>query len=212
MISLKILGRELLQALLLASGLRGPLQLQMHHSCLMAIFSLCVCSLPSFCVSVSVSKFPLFTRMPVIGLGGLGIPFMRSPWWLSSKEPAWQCRRHRFDPWVRKMLWKGNSNLLQYSWLGKSHGQRSLAGYCPWSLKSWTSLKWLNSSDSTLNDFILPRLPLWRSYLQVRSHSQIPRVRTLVYNKRLGDKMQPITLGSSVWESEFRNYSSHRKN
>jgi len=22
------------------------------------------------------------------------------PWWVSGKEPACQCRRHRFDPWV----------------------------------------------------------------------------------------------------------------
>ena len=27
------------------------------------------------------------------------------PRWLSSKEPACQCRRPRFDPWVRKMPW-----------------------------------------------------------------------------------------------------------
>ena len=25
------------------------------------------------------------------------------PWWLSGKESACQCRRHRFDPWSRKM-------------------------------------------------------------------------------------------------------------
>ena len=29
----------------------------------------------------------------------------------------------------------GNGNLLQCSWGGKSHGQRSLAGYSPWGLK-----------------------------------------------------------------------------
>ena len=26
------------------------------------------------------------------------------PWWLSGKESACQCRRHEFDPWVRKIL------------------------------------------------------------------------------------------------------------
>ena len=30
---------------------------------------------------------------------------------------------------------EGNSNLLQYSCLGKSHGQRSLVGYLPWGRK-----------------------------------------------------------------------------
>ena len=28
------------------------------------------------------------------------------PCWFSSKESACRCRRHRFDPWVRKILWR----------------------------------------------------------------------------------------------------------
>ena len=28
------------------------------------------------------------------------------PWWLSSKESACQCRRHRFDPWDGKIPWR----------------------------------------------------------------------------------------------------------
>ena len=32
--------------------------------------------------------------------------------------------------------------------LGKSHGQRSLAGYSLWGYKSWTWLKWLNNSNN----------------------------------------------------------------
>ena len=28
------------------------------------------------------------------------------PWWPSSKEAACQFRRHRFDPWVRKIPWR----------------------------------------------------------------------------------------------------------
>ena len=28
------------------------------------------------------------------------------PWWLSSKESACQCRRHQFNPWVRKIPWR----------------------------------------------------------------------------------------------------------
>ena len=30
----------------------------------------------------------------------------KSTWWLSSKEPACQCMRRRFDPWVRKIPWR----------------------------------------------------------------------------------------------------------
>ena len=37
----------------------------------------------------------------------------------------------RFDPRVGKIPGEGNGNPLQYSWPGKSHGQKSLAGYRP---------------------------------------------------------------------------------
>ena len=30
-------------------------------------------------------------------------PYTWLPWWLSGKEPAWQCRRHRSDPWATKI-------------------------------------------------------------------------------------------------------------
>ena len=53
----------------------------------------------------------------------------------SDKESACQCRRSRrqgFNPWVRnipwRMKWKPNPGIL----LGKSHGQRTQAGYSPW--------------------------------------------------------------------------------
>ena len=28
------------------------------------------------------------------------------PWWLSGKEHTCQCRRFRFDPWVKKIPWR----------------------------------------------------------------------------------------------------------
>ena len=43
---------------------------------------------------------------------------MGLPWWLSVKETACQCRKHRFDPWVWKTPGEGNGNPLQYSCLG----------------------------------------------------------------------------------------------
>ena len=42
---------------------------------------------------------------------------------------ACQCRRCRFDPWVRKTPGEGNGNPLQYSCLENPQGQRSLVGY-----------------------------------------------------------------------------------
>ena len=56
----------------------------------------------------------------------------RLPWWLSNKEAACQCRRHRFDPWVRKILWTRKQQSTLVFLPGKSHGQRNLIGYSPW--------------------------------------------------------------------------------
>ena len=39
---------------------------------------------------------------------------------------------------------EGNDNPLQYSLAGKSHGQRSLAGYSPWGHKELDMTEWLN--------------------------------------------------------------------
>ena len=58
----------------------------------------------------------------------------RLPWCLSGKEPAGQCRRHkrhRFDPWVGKNLWRRKWQPTPLFLPEKSHGQRSLAGYGP---------------------------------------------------------------------------------
>ena len=54
--------------------------------------------------------------------------------WLSSKESAYQCRRHRrcgFDLWVGKIPWRREWQITASFLPGKFHGQRSLAGYSP---------------------------------------------------------------------------------
>ena len=47
------------------------------------------------------------------------------------KEPTCQCRRHGFNPWVRKIPWKRKWLPTLVVLPGKSHGQRSLVGYSP---------------------------------------------------------------------------------
>ena len=54
------------------------------------------------------------------------------------KEFTCQCRRYwrlRFDPWVRKISWRRKWQPPPVFLPGKSHGQRSLAGYSPWGSK-----------------------------------------------------------------------------
>ena len=57
------------------------------------------------------------------------ISYYRLLWWLSDKASACQCRRGRSHPWIGKIpcrrKWQPTPVFLR----GKSHGQRSLAGY-----------------------------------------------------------------------------------
>ena len=66
------------------------------------------------------------------------MPYICLPRWLSGKESTCQCRRcrrHGFNPWVRKIPWKRAWPPTPVFWPGESHGQRSLAGYSPWGHK-----------------------------------------------------------------------------
>ena len=58
--------------------------------------------------------------------------YMELSGWLSGKEPAYQCRRRGFEPWVGKIPWRRKWESSPIFLPGKSQGQRSLAGYSPW--------------------------------------------------------------------------------
>ena len=58
--------------------------------------------------------------------------------WLSGKEICLQCRsyrKHRFNPWVRKIPWRRAWQPTPVFLPGESHGQGSLVGYSPWGRK-----------------------------------------------------------------------------
>ena len=57
------------------------------------------------------------------------------PWWLSGEESVCQCRRCGLNPWVRKIPWRRKWQPSSVFLPGKSHGQRSLAGYSSWGCK-----------------------------------------------------------------------------
>ena len=65
----------------------------------------------------------------------LGVWHQRLPWWLSGNEPACQCRRCPFDPWVRNVPWRRKWQPTPVFLPGESHGQRSLVGCSPWGCK-----------------------------------------------------------------------------
>ena len=56
---------------------------------------------------------------------------LRLPRQLSDKESACQCRRYGFDPWKGKIPWKRKQQPTPV----RSHEQRNLVDYSPWSCK-----------------------------------------------------------------------------
>ena len=90
-------------------------------------------SLPS-CASLCLIE--QFKEMPVHCLM-LGLVHFRL---MSGKESTCQCRRCRFNLWVRKIPEEGNGNLLQYSCLEKSMDRGALRATVHGATKSWTQL------------------------------------------------------------------------
>ena len=91
-------------------------------------------SFPLKAVSIFVMTF--WKRDTVISLYiGLSNFIVWLPWWLSGKESICQCRRWGFHPWLGKISWRMKWQPTPVFLLGKSHGQRSLAGHGPWSHK-----------------------------------------------------------------------------
>ena len=56
----------------------------------------------------------------------------------------WRCR---FDPWVRKILWRRKWQPMPVFMPGKSHGQRSLVLQSMGSQKSWTQPKTIKDNE-----------------------------------------------------------------
>ena len=80
-------------------------------------------------------------------------------WWLSGRESTCQWRRHGFNPWVRKILWRKKWQPTPAFLPGKSHGQRNLADYSPWGHKNqtWLSDQTIATTPTSSLSFMLPR-------------------------------------------------------
>ena len=81
------------------------------------------------CVTSYILKFPIWPWFLPNCVLERGLPK-----WLSGQESVHQCRRlkrHGFNPWVRKIPWRGKWQLTPVFLPGKFHGERSLAGYHP---------------------------------------------------------------------------------
>ena len=121
------------------------------------------------------------------------------PLWLSGKESICQCRRHGFGPWVGKIPWIRKWKPTPIFSPGKSHGQRSLAGYKPWGHKESDTTERththlvIQSSQLTVHFFPRQHLlgfkaqDLWAPHFEPRK--QVRRIMT--YEKQRVPALEP---------------------
>ena len=64
-------------------------------------------------------------------------------WWLRWKNICSQCRRPRFDPWVRKIPWRRERQPSPVFLPGELYRQTSLVGCSSWGCKGLDKTEWL---------------------------------------------------------------------
>ena len=74
-------------------------------------------------------------------------PSRELPRWTNGKESACQCKRHRFNPWVRKIPWRRAWQPTPIFLPGEPHGHRSLAGFSPRGPRVWPNWATTTSSE-----------------------------------------------------------------
>ena len=83
-----------------------------------------------------------------------------------------------FDSWVRKIPWRRKWQPTPIFLPGKSHGQRNLGGYSPWSHKSWTQLSNLTTTtvymSMPLSKFVPTSPPVSTSLLSMSVSLLLP--------------------------------------
>ena len=95
-----------------------------------------------FCLQTAICLLR-FWQLPMITSG--------FPGGSEGKESACQGRRCEFDPWVRRVPWRRKWHPTPVFLPGKSHGQRSLAGYSPQACQELDTTQQLKNKD------IIPR-------------------------------------------------------
>ena len=87
--------------------------------------------------------------------------------------PAYQCRRHkrrRFDPWVRKIRWRGHGNPLQYSCLENPMDRGAWWATVHTVEKTRTRLKQLNTHTHTQHKQLMT--DMWISSLNGKAANE----------------------------------------
>ena len=111
--------------------------------------------------------------------------------------------RHRFNPWVRKIPWRRKWQPTSVILPGKSHGQRSLAGYSPWSLKRvWHNLATKQQQNKAIVIISFELAQKWTclSMEQKRKYITIPEVYVRICFKiKMASQMGENRIDYVIW-------------
>ena len=125
----------------------------------------------------------------------------------SGKEYTCQCRRHKrhkFDPLVQKIPWNGKGQPILVFLPRKSHRQKSLAGYSPWSQR--VGYDWVTDQKAQESfDFVTWEME--RDFgeggarKEGKTHSSLSDPVWIFMIKRTGAKGGPNPLKETLWVS-----------
>ena len=112
-------------------------------------------SICSGCLFVKIPFMLLFTILCALVLDG---DYQRAPLMVQMvKESACQCRRLKrrgFNPCVKKIPWRRKWQPTAVFLPGECHGQKSLAGYSPWSHKELATTEHTHTHTHTHTVFM----------------------------------------------------------
>ena len=127
-------------------------------------------SICSGCLFVKIPFMLLFTILCALVLDG---DYQRAPLMVQMvKESACQCRRLKrrgFNPCVKKIPWRRKWQPTAVFLPGECHGQKSLAGYSPWSHKELATTEHTHTHTHTHTVFMKCFLLILRFFVSLHA-------------------------------------------
>ena len=119
--------------------------------------------------------------------------------------PRWRKKR-RFDPWVGKIPWRRKWQSTLVFLPGKSHGQRSLAGYSPWGRNETQTERLTLSLYLVLHvvdqDSFLNIPSSWLLHISIWGFPLTPSGQSSVFSSVLSLSLStPLVCASPYWHS-----------
>ena len=127
-----------------------------------------------------------------------------------------QCRTCGFNPWVQKILWRRKWQPTPVSLPRKSHGQRSLVGYSPWSHKrvgyDWAT-KWQTKTKILVSTtlWLLGYVYTYNKITRIKflaSHISPWKTSTLIKLNNIAQSWGFVFSSFSNWSGQGANFLS----